>query len=689
VQKITCKVLKKEKLKKLKIPFLLAGSILLTITAVLGFILATFNNNDYRKSITLLVNNLTDYQIEIIEPFKCKISGTPTISAAQIKLLHPGISTPLEFKNLKLTIIPSAFLAGRLQMTISGQAKEPKTLKWLLPNELAAVDSINLNTELIVGLSALQLQGLEIEGTNPKGLFLKLNGKGLIEDFSAPQPFSELDLSIKVNAPESRMLQAYLPDNFPETGPVQGSLCLIAISPTTLAAKSINLTFGTKDHILLQTKGEIAVIPVAPGTINDGINFKVNLKAAKPGPLNLNFKISGNTQKINISELTGSFRQSTITANLESSFAGPRPQIKGKIIIPSLFPDDLLTLLPATQTEPETQKSNTEKLGKSKQTAPGPIFSRNPLPRNWLHSFDCDLSLNINSIADIQKGLKKLKLKVKIDNGILKVDPFTCVFDEGNARITLTINDRASIPAIEMESTIDDLNLTYILTYFDTSSPVAGKLTIHAKFSSQGISPHKMASNLSGNLGVALEEGVVPNHLLKLIAIDILGWSFSRTLMKNQYADINCCVLSFEIDQGVIEKQTFLLDSKNLTITGAGSIDLKNETCDLTILPKKKRKFWAIVTPVTIKGPLNNPKVIAIPVKKAALLYGGALFAPQFFLPAIGINYLWEMIYKDGGAENNPCLKYLTNSQNHNLSQKITPCLHRISRQKQNKKHPF
>jgi len=65
------------------------------------------------------------------------------------------------------------------------------------------------------------------------------------------------------------------------------------------------------------------------------------------------------------------------------------------------------------------------------------------------------------------------------------------------------------------------------------------------------------------------------------------------------------------------------------------------------------------VTPVTIKGPLRDPDVRAIPVTSMAILSGGALLAPQFFLPAIGLNYLWEMVSKDRKGAKSPCFERL------------------------------
>jgi len=748
--------------RKLKIAFAIFCLLLLLVIAVPGFIITTFDNDDYRKSLTFLINNFTSYHIEIVEPFSCELSTTPEISMAKLKLLQPNTTDPLEFQNLKLGLTPAPLLHSRLRMTISGLIEEPRTLKWLLPKELLDLESVTLSTKLTASPSMLELKNLKIDGSNPQGLTLQLTGAGLIEDFSAPQPFSKLDLFIKVNAPKSRSLQGYLPDDLVEVGPVNGSLRLIAISHSALAAQEINLDFGRKDELYIQTQGEITNIPIDPEIINTGINFHLVLQAAttkafarllgtslpeigpvtaaadfhsskknsrlkniafnggKPseleiqingnldlgdsagkvdnflqkidlavniaapagtllpsrnqtaarslrvpttGSLATTFKLTGDSKKLHLKDFSGHFGQTTITADLEGSFSETIPQITGKIFLPTLFSDDFLPQLPAAKTAKGSQISKKDKhknkLPDNKETDPVELFSRKPLPRGWLHKVNCNIQVTIDNIEGLQKNLKDLDLVIKIDNGKFKLDPATLIFEGGATKTTLLIDDTGASPEIKLECAVAGLDLTELLTYFDTTSPVAGKLTAHTQLSSRGLSLHELMTNINGEFSVNLQEGKVPNAALKLIAIDILGWSFSKALMQKKYSKINCCVLSLTAEQGTLEIRAFIFDSNNMTISGAGTIDLAAETCDLTLYPKKKKKFWATVTPVSIKGKLQDPKILAIPFTEATMLYGGAILAPQFFLPAIGINYLWEMVTKDGNPEKNPCLEFL------------------------------
>ena len=48
-------------------------------------------------------------------------------------------------------------------------------------------------------------------------------------------------------------------------------------------------------------------------------------------------------------------------------------------------------------------------------------------------------------------------------------------------------------------------------------------------------------------------------------------------------------------------------------------------------MPKKKSRLIARAEPVTIKGPLNDPSIKALPVKSAALTFGELVVAPFVF----------------------------------------------------------
>ncbi len=751
--------------KVLKISLFAVVGLALFLAVAAGFLLATCDDDDYGRGLVLLVDQLTDYRLELADSCTVNLSATPVFSAASLRIFRPGRSESLSFRNVNITLFPVALLHGHVKAKVTGLVDEKKTLAWLLPRELYALNSVEFSGLVTAGSSMLKLQRVRVRGHSPRGAVLDLTGGGVINDFSAPQPFSRLDFFVKVKSPVSGDFAGYLPDGLPELGPVQGSLRLINRSPRDLAVKDLKLDFTAGGSMQLHVEGGIARVPVDPEVVNSGIDLDITLKAPQTasltvlvdrslpelgpvnisasflgskkksqvrnfnistgiagslqikaagqfefgdftvdkhvplqkinlsgslnapagsellpavvekgwkvpesGPLAVTFQLYGDREAIKLAEFSGSVGRSRLSAALELFLAGKRPRLSGLVTIQTVHLDDFFphhAALLTTELEEQSgdvlpAEGKTDKKPSSRSTG---YFDQKPLPLSWLRQCGCDVDIDVSVarlLDDTGRGeiLYGLDIAIKLENRKFSLDPFSFGYEGGYVKARLLIDDRGSVPKLSFTGVADDLDLVQALRWVGFSSPLTGKVTLDADLRSRGETVHELVANLGGRFEAALEKGRIPTHTLALVAVDMLGWSFRRTVMKNKYVDLSCGVIGIQADRGVLSCRA-LLDAPNIVITGAGSIDLGNETCDLILNPKKKRKFWAVVTPVTIKGPLRDPDVRAIPVTSVAILSGGALLVPQFFLPAIGLNYLWEMVSKDKNGVKSPCFERL------------------------------
>jgi len=668
--------------KILKIFFFLPLVLIIILSAVLGFAYLTFDNDDYRKGLVSLVNNLSDYQIEIEEPLRLQIAWRPALTAAVVKLKLPGELEALVFHDLDLVLTPAALLHGELELKVAGLIDDRATLEWLLPQGLYVLNRVKLSGQVTATGAKLRINDFKAQGSNPQGVDVAVAGDGLIEDFSALQPFFQLDLEIKLVSPDSRSLADYLPDDLPELGPARGSLRLVGVSPEALGVEDIALDFGSDDGFSLRAEGRIGKIPLAPGTINSDIDLKLKGLAAKTENLNALLDISlpeagvimcsgslqGTSSELQFKDFKLNFGKNVLEADFTANFVAKSPKFAGQVKARKLYLDDFLaksSSVPEADPKAPVPPVDAAKKPAKKPHPKEPLFSRQPFSLEALRNFDCDVDIDISvdQVLGFKEVLKDIAIGLKINGDRLNIDPVSFIFEGGYVKASLIMDELAAGHEVVLKGAIDDLDLVDTLRIFGVDSVVTGKLTINVDLHSHGLSSHELAANLGGNLDMALEDGQVPSHTLNLIAVDMLGWSFRRMLMKKKYADINCGILSLLAESGVLGCRAFILESPSLRITGAGSVDLEGETCDLVLYPKKKRNFLAVVTPVTIRGNLQDPTVRAIPAIKAASLYGGLVVAPQFFLPAIGVNYLWEMVTKDKGGVQSPCFEYLQQPQ--------------------------
>ncbi len=508
-----------------KILLVLPLIMILVLAAGLGFALLTFNDDDYRKGVVSLVNNLSDYRIEIEKPFTLKFLPLPALTTGRLKLRLPDAQTVLDFRDLKLVLQPVALLRGALKLKVAGRIDDRSSLEWLLPEELYF------------------LNRLEFVGQ-------------------------------------------------------------LAVTDTELRVDDFKLKFG----------------------------------------------------------------KNVLVADLQVSFAGDRPRIGGKIWTQTLHLDNFMkNFSTRLDAEPKEyfQPIETIKRKLGKPASQASLFSRQPFLLNFLHDFECDVKIAVDRVLGFNDVLKNLEINLNLKNNSLKLKPISFTFADGYFKTSLSLSaSPGGKYEAKLKGSIDDINLVDALRCCGINSVVKGKLTVDVDLHSRGLSLHDLAAGLGGHLDMALEDGQVPGRTLKLIAVDMLGWSLQNILMEKEYVDISCCILSLQATSGALDCRAFMLESPDLQITGAGSVNLADETCDLVLYPKKKRAFWALVTPVTIKGNLQKPKVQAIPAKKTALFYSGLVFVPQFFIPAVGASCLWKMVSKDKEGVQGPCFEYLQKHPN-------------------------
>ncbi len=86
------------------------------------------------------------------------------------------------------------------------------------------------------------------------------------------------------------------------------------------------------------------------------------------------------------------------------------------------------------------------------------------------------------------------------------------------------------------------------------------------------------------------------------------------------------------------------------------NLDLRNETIDMVINPKKKSRIFSSVSPVHIKGPMRDPNVEALSAGEVATGYGGVGYVSQGFIPLKALGFLGGAVTGDGADDQSPCL---------------------------------
>lgn len=357
-----------------------------------------------------------------------------------------------------------------------------------------------------------------------------------------------------------------------------------------------------------------------------------------------------------------------IIADIDGVRIKPRPSIKGKIATDVIYLSDFG--FPETEEEikaiADEQEAKEQPKEAVKTTATKDrLFSQEPISLGWMQDIDLDLKIQAGDIIGTGAKMDSFVIPVQIKNGgVLLVSPATFVYDEGVVLMDYRLSALNKPPTASFKMTADDISVGRSLAHVGAQVPVDGSLNINIDLSTIGQSKADMAANLNGVIELGMENMKLPSVLIDLLGVDLFGWVLSSTVRRGHEARLDCGILRMKADKGLLTTELFFLDGATLTVSGEGRIDLAKETIDFSIYPKRKRRFWAKVTPVNVSGPLTSPTgspiVGAAMGTAAATGYAGLALAPQVAIPVTALGYLSDLFSKDDSkGDKSACLKFV------------------------------
>jgi len=543
------------------------------------------------------------------------------------------------------------------------KAPTTKAARALLFDDVPELGSFSGFAEIRSTTGDPSIEDIQIQVSDENGVQTELKGRIARFPLNLDQPNSGYDLTASVQASKTEALGERLGVDLPPLNPLSTNF-FIKGSTKALRIEDIQLSAGSKDTVHVGATGklsfgdwdrkdplqelELMLSAIGRDAKTVGALLQQPLPAIKTltesgllpsGPVTLTGILKGDGHKTGFD---GGITVGTmeIDGKLQGSLVSEPLSISGNLSarnvwLPKYFQAD--------------DDSKTTKKKKSRE----PIFSRTPLSLDWLNQANLNLMVDIKSINSEWSLLQSARLEIAMSQKLLSISPAKLVYPKGHIDLDFHIDGRETLQLI-FRAHGNDLDPWQPLQIEQANKDFQTNLNVDISLDSAGKSSHELAANAKGNITLTILDGKIRRSLIDLLLVDVVGWTFNKTTGQ-KYLDVDCGLADYSIDQGVISTKALFIEGENIAITGTGTIDLGQEQIDYAILPKKKSRFVGKADPVTIKGPLNDPTISALPWKLAAKTYGGLVFAPQFFLPLRLAEGLFGKVRKD---KKSPCLQY-------------------------------
>jgi len=94
--------------------------------------------------------------------------------------------------------------------------------------------------------------------------------------------------------------------------------------------------------------------------------------------------------------------------------------------------------------------------------------------------------------------------------------------------------------------------------------------------------------------------------IVDLWAVNLLSAIMTK-VTEEEKSEINCVVVRFGIEEGLMEEKAIYMDTSNMRISGRAKIDFEGKKLDLMLVPKaKKPEFFSLAVPIKIDGTFDD-----------------------------------------------------------------------------------
>lgn len=231
------------------------------------------------------------------------------------------------------------------------------------------------------------------------------------------------------------------------------------------------------------------------------------------------------------------------------------------------------------------------------------------MDENLIAETQVDLAISVKKIAGSGKAISGLKTNILSSKGQVTADPLSVQYLGGQIQAAVNLDTTATPVGVALSGRIDKLKMGTILAELGMSKIVTGTLNLSFDLSGRGETAGVFVRSMSGKMAGSIWGGEVGTRLIDLAGQSVVRWMFSGG-QKGEGARLVCAVGPIRFKNGSGTVGPVVIETDNVQIVGSGSLNLKNETIDITFTPRaKKAEIVPIATKFAVKGSLSKPQV--------------------------------------------------------------------------------
>lgn len=348
-----------------------------------------------------------------------------------------------------------------------------------------------------------------------------------------------------------------------------------------------------------------------------------------------------------------------------------RPRLSATLASRSLNLGDLGIALGAGVPQPDSNGSKPSQTPAPRQQPISPLL----LPSfefqfDRLRAMDAAVDFRADSIQAEKVPIKNVSFKLKLDHGVLNIDPVDFELPAGKLAGQIRLSTAGAVPDTSMDIRLSDIHLDQFKSRKspEAQAPLEGIMQGRMRLEGHGNSVHTIAAHANGTISAVVPHGQIRAAFAELAGIDMVHGLGLLLGKKDQTESIRCGIAEFELKDGDAQAQRLVVDTQNVLVTGDGHITLGDEKLDLNLKGQpKKVRFDRLRSPINIRGTLRHPTV---GLSTPAVIKQGAVAAA---LATIGTPIAAVLAFIDPGLAKDADCSGLTDDAQDKLRQAPRP----------------
>ncbi len=223
-----------------------------------------------------------------------------------------------------------------------------------------------------------------------------------------------------------------------------------------------------------------------------------------------------------------------------------------------------------------------------------------------LNAFDADIKIEAQDVRSGEDKLGSALMQVGLKNTRLVVTPLSMSIPGGGIQVNMDYRPSATDVTLNIQAEIEEFDLGVVARRAKPGTDMGGKFKLDARLHSRAPDLASVMKHANGHFDFALVPENFSAGIIDLWAVNLLSAIMDKSTEKDE-SKINCMVVRFGIEDGLMEEKAIYLDTTNMRIAGKSEINFKTRELEVKLAPKgKKPEFFSLAVPIQVKGSFED-----------------------------------------------------------------------------------